>query len=103
MGVDPLVTELVMVGVEKGLTVADLDPVPDTVAKGLRDPDVESVVDGVLEEVAPGVPKAVGDCVTVPDPDSDPVRVLEGLRGAVGVLVTLVVCVKEGVKVLVVL
>ena len=41
MGVDPLVTELVVVGVEKGLTVADLDPVPDTVAKGLRDPDTD--------------------------------------------------------------
>ena len=39
----------------------------------------------------------------VPDPDPDPVRVLEGLRGAVAVIVKLVVCVKEGVKVLVVL
>jgi hypothetical protein len=41
--------------------------------------------------------------VIVPDPDPDPVRVLEGLRGAVGVLVTLTVCVKEGVKVPVIL
>ena len=85
MGLDPLVTELVMVGVEKGLTVADLDPVPDTVAKGLTDPDTDPDVLPVWDRVAPGVPKAVGDCVTVPDPDPDPVRVLEEVGNEVGV------------------
>jgi hypothetical protein len=41
--------------------------------------------------------------VTVPEPDPDPVRVLERVGNEVGVPDTLVVCVKEGVKVLVVL
>ena len=50
-----------------------------------------------------GVPKAVGDCVAVLDVEPDPVRVPEGVGKAVGVPDPLVVCVKEGVKVLVVL
>ena len=57
----PLVTELVCVGVEKGLGLAVLDPVLDTVGKGLPvlDPDLD--LDPVLDGDAPGVRKAVGD------------------------------------------
>ena len=79
---DPLDTERVAGGVEKGLGLADVDPVPDPVAKGLVVPDRDPVMDPVCVGVAPGVAKAVGDRVTVPDPDPDPVRVLEGvIRG----------------------
>jgi len=83
--VDPLDTELVAVGVEKGLGLTVLDPVPDPVAKGLvvpdRDPDREDVWDGV----APGVTEAVGDRVAVEDPDPDPVRVPEDVGRGDGV------------------
>ena len=100
---EPLDTEGVERGVEKGLRVAVWDPVPDGVAKGLRvavvDPDLDPVGDGVVG----GVPKAVGDCVAVLDLEPDPVRVPEGVGKGEGVPDPLVVCVKEGVKVLVVL
>jgi hypothetical protein len=89
--------------VEKGLGLADIDPVPDPVAKGLVVPDRDPDREGVRDGVAPGVAEAVGDRVTVPDPDPDPVRVLEGVTRGEGVPVWLVVCVKEGVKVLLLL
>ena len=45
----------------------------------------------------------MSDCVAALDLEPDPVRVPEGVGKAVGVPDPLVVCVKEGVKVLVVL
>ena len=85
MGVEPLDTEGVCVGVEKDVRVAVLDPVPEPVVKGLIvavvDPDVLPVVAGV----APGVTKAVGVREPVLDLESDPVRVPEGVGRAVGV------------------
>jgi hypothetical protein len=83
--VSPLLAELVCVGVEKGLGLAVLDPVLDTVGKGLPvldpDPDLDPVLDGVI----PGVTNAVGDSVTVADPVIDPVRVLERVGRGEGV------------------
>ena len=103
VGVEPLDRELVGVGVEKGLGLPDLDPVPEPVAKGLVVPDRDPDREGVCDRVAPGVAKAVGDRVVVPDLVIDLVRVPVGVGRGEGVPVTLVVCVKEGVKVLVVL
>ena len=70
---------------EKGLGLADIDPVPDPVAKELRVPDRDPDVEDVWNGVAPGVTEAVGDPVPVPDPDPDPVRVLEGVTRGDGV------------------
>jgi hypothetical protein len=83
--VDPLDTERVAIGVEKGLGLAVLDPVPDTVVKGLTVPDPEPEGDPVWDGVAPGVARAVGDRVVVPDAVIDPVRVLEGVGRGEGV------------------
>ena len=100
---EPLEAELVCVGVEKGVRVAVLDPVPEPVARGLMVPDRDPVVETVVAGVAPGVTKPVGDRVPVPDPVIDPVRVPVTVGRAEGVPVKLVVCVKEGVNVLLLL
>jgi hypothetical protein len=83
--VEPLDTERVAAGVEKGLGLAVLDPVPDTVVKGLTVPDPDPEGDPVLDGVAPGVARAVGDRVVVPDAVIDLVRVLEGVGRGEGV------------------
>jgi hypothetical protein len=83
--VDPLEIELVAVGVEKGLGLAVLDPVPDPVAKGLVVPDRDPDGEGVCNGVVPGVAGAVGDRVAVPDLVIDLVRVPEGVTRGEGV------------------
>ena len=84
-GVEPLDREGVCVGVEEGVIVPDLVPVPEPVAKGLIvavvDPDVLPVCEGVVA----GVTKAVGVREAVLDLEPDPVRVPEGVGRAVGV------------------
>jgi hypothetical protein len=85
LGVDIAEAELVIVGVDKGLLLIVFVAVPDVVAKGLMVPVPDPVVDAVIDGVFAGVIQAVGDPVTVLDPDPDPVRVLEGLGAGEGV------------------
>ena len=103
VGVEPLDREGVGEGVEKGLGLPDLDPVPEPVIKELIVAVIDSVALPVCEGVLAGVTDVVDVREAVLDLEPDLVRVPEAVRRGEGVPVPLVVCVKEGVKVLVVL